>query len=66
MPRRFNGIVRNDNRRLITRARIYATACEERGKNFKTVPKSIQDATRAIIEADGYVINRDGTVTKAE
>ena len=44
-------------------ARIYATSCEKDGKNFNTVPKRIQAQVRAIIEADGSVINEDGTVT---
>lgn len=47
-------------------ARIYATSCEKDGKNFNTVPRRIQPQVRAIIEADGYVINEDGTVTKDE
>ena len=45
-------------------ARIYATSCEKDGKNFNTVPNRLKDQVRAIIEADGYVINADGTVTK--
>lgn len=44
--------------------RVYATACEKDGKNFFTVPAKKQDAVRAIIEADGYVILEDGTVVK--
>lgn len=44
-------------------ARICATSCEKHGKNFNTVPNSLKDETRAIIEADGYTINEDGTVT---
>lgn len=47
-------------------AKIYAKSCELDGKNFNTVPKRIQAQVRAIIEADGYVINEDGTVTKAD
>lgn len=47
-------------------ARIYATSCEKDGKNFFTVPKRIQSQVRAIIEADGYHINEDGTVTNEE
>ena len=47
-------------------ARIYATSCERDGKNFYTVPTRLQAQVRDIIEADGYVINEDGTVTKAE
>lgn len=47
-------------------AKIYAKSCEVDGKNFYTVPRRIQDQVRAIIEADGYVIALDGTVTKAE
>ena len=47
-------------------ARIYATACERQGKNFLTVPTKLQEKVRAIIEADGYVIEEDGTVTKDE
>lgn len=47
-------------------AKIYAKSCELDGKNFNTVPKRIQGQVREIIEADGYVINADGTVTKAE
>ena len=47
-------------------ARIYATSCEKDGKNFNTVPKSLQKKVEVIILADGYVIEEDGTVTKAE
>lgn len=47
-------------------AKIYAKSCELDGKNFNTVPKRIQEQVREIIETDGYVINADGTVTKAE
>lgn len=46
--------------------RIYATACEKDGKNFNTVPKSMQAKVKAQIEADGYTILKDGTVVKAE
>ena len=46
-------------------AKIYARSCESDGKNFFTVTKRLQSQVRAIIEADGYVINEDGTVTKA-
>ena len=45
-------------------ARIYATSCEKDGKNFNTVPESLKAKVKAIIEAAGYVINEDGTVTK--
>lgn len=47
-------------------ARIYATSCEKDGKNFFDVPKRLQEQVRAIIEADGYVIEDDGTVTRAQ
>lgn len=47
-------------------AKIYATACEERGKNFNTVPAKIAEQVRAIIENDGYIIKEDGTVVKKE
>lgn len=47
-------------------AKIYAKSCELDGKNFNTIPKRIQEQVREIIEADGYVINADGTVAKAE
>jgi len=47
-------------------ARVYATSCEKDGKNFYTVPKSLQKKVEAIIIADGYVIEEDGTVVKAE
>lgn len=46
-------------------ARIYATSCEKDGKNFFSVPKRLQPQVWEIIEADGYVINDDGTVTRA-
>lgn len=45
-------------------AKIYAKSCELDGKNFNTVPKRIKEQVRAIIEADGYIINLDGTVIK--
>lgn len=44
--------------------KIYTTACEKDGKNFFTVPKSLQAKVKAQIEADGYVILEDGTVVK--
>ena len=49
-------------------ARIYASACErdENPKNFNTVPVKIKEEVRAIIEADGYAINDDGSVVKKE
>lgn len=47
-------------------ARIYANLCEAGERNFLKVPKKLQDDVRALIEADGYIINKDGTVTKAE
>ena len=43
--------------------RVYATACEKDGKNFFTVPAKRQEAVRAIIEADGFVINRRARLT---
>lgn len=46
-------------------AKVYANLCEKGRKNFNEVPDFIQAEVRAIIEADGYVINPDGTVTRA-
>lgn len=43
---------------------FYARRCEKNGVNFYTVPTKFQDAVKAKIEADGYVIQEDGTVTK--
>lgn len=45
-------------------AKVYASLCEKGVRNFFTVPTNLQDQVAAIIEADGYVINEDGTVTK--
>lgn len=45
-------------------ARIYCSACEKDGKNFFTVPARLQDQVRTLIEADGYIIEQDGTVVK--
>lgn len=45
-------------------AKVYASLCEKGAKNFFAVPETLQPQVRAIIEADGYVINPDGTVTK--
>lgn len=48
-------------------ARVYADLCEKDGKNFYSIKsKSMQDKVRVILEADGYIINDDGTVTKSE
>ena len=44
--------------------KVYARSCESDGKNFYTVPKSLQAKVKAQIEADGYVILDDGTVIK--
>lgn len=46
-------------------AKIYANACEYKGKNFNSVPASKQAEVREIIEADGFVILDDGTVEPA-
>jgi len=46
-------------------SRIYANLCEKGLRNFNTVPTELQAEVRALIEADGYIINADGTVTKA-
>jgi len=46
--------------------KVYARSCESDGKNFYTVPKSLQAKVRSQIEADGYIINEDGTVVKNE
>lgn len=45
-------------------ARVYANLCEKGVRNFNTVPENLRPAVRLLIEADGYVINPDGTVTK--
>lgn len=45
--------------------KVYARSCEADGKNFFTVPKSLQAKVKAQIEADGYIIEEDGTVVKA-
>ena len=58
--------MKGDNQMANGIARVYATSCEKDGKNFFTVPKRLQPQVRAIIEADGYIINDDGTVTKGE
>lgn len=47
-------------------AQIYANLCEKGVRNFFSVPTNLQPQVRAIIEADGYIINEDGTVTKRE
>ena len=47
-------------------AKIYARLCEKGEKNFYDVPAKLQSQVRTIIEADGYVINPDGTVTPVE
>lgn len=47
-------------------ARIYANRIEDGARNFYDTPAKLQDKVREIIEADGYIINEDGTVTKAE
>lgn len=39
---------------------------DEKYNNFNQVPAKLKDQVRAIIEADGYIINEDGTVTKDE
>lgn len=45
--------------------KIYVSLCEKGARNFNTVPAKLQAEVRAQIEADGYVINKDGTVTPA-
>ena len=47
-------------------AKIYARLCEKGEKNFNDVPTKLKPQVRVIIEADGYVINPDGTVTPFE
>lgn len=45
--------------------KVYARSCEADGKNFYSVPKSMQAKVKAQIEADGYIILEDGTVVFA-
>lgn len=47
-------------------ARIYADLCEKGLRNFNSVPAKKKAETKALIEADGYIILDDGTVVKAE
>ena len=49
-------------------ARVYASACEREynPKNFNTIPERLQDEVRSIIEADGYIVNEDGTLAKPD
>ena len=47
-------------------AKNYAKLCEKGVRNFYSVPDRLQNDVREIIEADGYVINEDGTVVKPE
>lgn len=47
-------------------ARIYANSCEKGLKNFNQVPKKLQPQVKALIEADGYIILDDGTVTRPD
>lgn len=47
-------------------AKVFATACEKDGKNFFTVPKTIQKKVEVQIEADGFIILNDGTVVPAD
>lgn len=42
--------------------KVYARSCEADGKNFYSVPKSLQAKVKIQIEADGYIILDDGTV----
>lgn len=45
--------------------KVYVSLCEKGARNFNTVPKKLQADVRAQIEADGFVINADGTVSPA-
>lgn len=47
-------------------AKNYAKLCEKGKKNFYDVPENMQEEVREILTSDGYVINEDGTVTKAK
>lgn len=46
--------------------KVYARSCEADGKNFFTVPKSLQAKVKAQIELDGYEVLDDGSVVKIE
>lgn len=43
--------------------KIYVSLCEKGARNFFSVPAKLQEEVRKQIEADGYMINEDGTVT---
>lgn len=45
-------------------AKIYVSLCEKGARNFNTVPAKLQAEVRAQIEADGFMINEDGTVER--
>lgn len=44
-------------------ANIYASYCENNIKNFHDVPEAIQQVVNAVINADGFMVNEDGTVS---
>lgn len=42
--------------------KVYARSCESDGKNFYSVPKTLQAKVKAQIEEDGFIILEDGSV----
>ena len=47
-------------------AKVYEDLLIKGIKNFNQVPKSLQKQVKELLDADGYIINPDGTVTKKE
>lgn len=45
-------------------ARVWAILIENGRRNYNNVPERYKADCKAILTADGYKINKDGTVTK--
>lgn len=44
--------------------KIYYSLCIKGRKNFNDVPEHLQEDLKEMLEENGYIINKDGTVEK--
>lgn len=47
-------------------AKVYCSLCIKGLRNFFDIDKKLQPDVKKLLKADGYIVNKDGTVSKKE
>ena len=45
-------------------AKVYCSLCIKGLRNFNDIDKSLQPEVKKLLKAEGYIVNKNGTVTK--